>query len=143
MTVYDVTLTVEGDERLKLGMNGTATILVEERENVLLVPITALNTSRGESYVWLKSDAAADGEPGVRTTVETGLSDENYAEVLSGLSEGDVVLITREASTSTDSRENGMGGMMMDFGGGMPGGAFDGGAAPAGGPAGGDRTRGN
>ena len=144
VTVYDVTLTVEGDERLKLGMNGTATILVEERENVLLVPITALNTSRGESYVWLKSDAAADGEPGVRTTVETGLSDENYAEVLSGLSEGDVVLITREASTSTDSRENGMGGgMMMDFGGGMPGGAFDGGAAPAGGPAGGDRTRGN
>ena len=111
---------------------------------MLLVPITALNTSRGESYVWLKSDAAADGEPGVRTTVETGLSDENYAEVLSGLSEGDVVLITREASTSTDSRENGMGGgMMMDFGGGMPGGAFDGGAAPAGGPAGGDRTRGN
>ena len=148
VTVYDVTLTVEGDDQLKLGMNGTATILVEERENVLLVPITALNTSRGESYVWLKSDSAADGEPGVRTTVETGLSDENYAEVLSGLSEGDVVLITREASTSTtDSRENGMGGMMMDMGGGMPGGSFDGGAPagspPSGGGAGGGRTRGN
>ena len=98
VTVYDVTLTIEGDDQLKLGMNGTATILVEERENVLLVPIAALNTSRGESYVWLKSDSAADGEPGVRTTVETGLSDENYAEVLSGLSEGDVVLITRAVS---------------------------------------------
>ena len=145
VTVYDVTLTIEGDDQLKLGMNGTATILVEERENVLLVPIAALNTSRGESYVWLKSDSAADGEPGVRTTVETGLSDENYAEVLSGLSEGDVVLITREASTSTtDSRENGMGGMMMDMGGGMPGGSFDGGMPSGGGaPAGGGRTRGN
>ena len=144
VTVYDVTLTIEGDDQLKLGMNGTATILVEERENVLLVPIAALNTSRGESYVWLKSDSAADGEPGVRTTVETGLSDENYAEVLSGLSEGDVVLITREASTSTtDSRENGMGGMMMDMGGGMPGGSFDGGMPSGGGaPAGGGRTRG-
>lgn len=42
MTVYDVTLTIEGDDQLKLGMNGTATILVEERENVLLVPIAAL-----------------------------------------------------------------------------------------------------
>ena len=74
----------------------------------------------------------------MRTTVETGLSDENYAEVLSGLSEGDVVLITREASTSTtDSRENGMGG-------GMPGGSFDGGMPSGGGaPAGGGRTRGN
>ena len=145
VTVYDVTLTIDGDDQLKLGMNGTATILVEERENVLLVPIAALNTSRGESYVWLKSDSAADGEPGVRTTVETGLSDENYAEVLSGLSEGDVVLITREASTSTtDSRENGMGGMMMDMGGGMPGGSFDGGMPSGGGaPAGGGRTRGN
>lgn len=71
---------------------------------------------------------------GVRTVVETGLSDENYAEVLSGLSEGDVVLITREASTSTtDSRENGMGGMMMDMGGGMPGGSFDGGMPSGGG----------
>ena len=123
----------------KISQIGTATILVEERENVLLVPIAALNTSRGESYVWLKSDGAAEGEPGVRTTVETGLSDENYAEVLSGLSEGDVVLITREASTSTtNSRENGMGGMMMDMGGGMPGGSFDGGM-----PSGGGRTRGN
>ena len=90
----------------------------------------------------------------MRTTVETGLSDENYAEVLSGLSEGDVVLITREATTSTtDSRENGMGGMMMDMGGGMPGGSFDGGmpggsfdgGMPSGGgaPAGGGRTRDN
>lgn len=63
VTVYDVTLTIDGDDQLKLGMNGTATILVEERENVLLVPIAALNTSRGESYVWLKSDGAAEGEP--------------------------------------------------------------------------------
>lgn len=147
VTVYDVTLTIEGDDQLKLGMNGTATILVEERENVLLVPIAALSTSRGESYVWLKSDSAAEDEPGVRTTVETGLSDETYAEVLSGLSEGDVVLITREAGTSSaDSRENGMGGMMMDMGG-MPGGSFDGGmpagSPPSGGGAGGGRTRGN
>ena len=56
-----------------------------------------------------------------------------------------MVLITREVSTSTtDSRENGMGGMMMDMGGGMPGGSFDGGMPSGGGaPAGGGRTRGN
>ena len=140
VTVYDVTLTIEGDDQLKLGMNGTATILVEERENVLLVPIAALNTSRGESYVWLKSDSAADGEPGVRTTVETGLSDENYAQVLSGLDEGDVVLITREASSSsTDSRDGGFdfGSMSFDMGsmpsgGDMPSGGFPGGGGGSG-----------
>ena len=125
VTVYDVTLTVEGDERLKLGMNGTATILVEERENVLLVPITALNTSRGESYVWLKSDAAADGEPGVRTTVETGLSDENYAEVLSGLSEGDEVYVEVDENASADALNGLLSGMFGSTEMNAPGGRGD------------------
>ena len=136
VTVYNVTLTIDGDENLKFGMNGTATIRIEELNDVLLVPLTALNTSRGESYVWLQSDSAYADEPGVRTTVETGLSDENYAQVLSGLNEGDVVLITREASSSgTDSQSGGFdfGGMSFDIGsmpqggGDMPGGGGNGG----------------
>lgn len=136
VTVYNVTLTIEGDERLKFGMNGTATISIEEINNALLVPLTALNTSRGESYVWVRSASAAADEPGVRTAIETGLSDETYVQVLSGLSEGDVVLITREASTGTNTgtRMNMGGGMMnmgtmpsMPSGGGMPGGNNGGG----------------
>lgn len=133
VTVYDVTLSINGDERLKLGMNGTATIRVEERENVLLVPITALNTSRGKSYVWLKSEDETD-EPGIRTEVETGLSDETYAEVTGGLIEGDVVLITRESSGADSQQGRGVmgmpGGMQMPSG--MPGGS-SGGSAPQGG----------
>lgn len=139
VTVYNVTLTIDGDENLKFGMNGTATIRIEEVNDVLLVPLTALNTSRGESYVWLQSDDASGDEPGVRTTVETGLSDESYAQVLSGLDEGDVVLITREASSSTDSRDGGFdfGGMSFDMGsmpsgGDMPSGGFPGGGGGSG-----------
>ena len=141
VTVYNVTLTIDGDKNLKFGMNGTATIRIEEMNDVLLVPLTALNASRGESYVWLQSDDASGDEPGVRTAVETGLSDENYAQVLSGLNEGDVVLITREASSSgTDNRSGGLdfGGMSFDMGGthqggGMPGGGFPGGSGGSGG----------
>lgn len=140
VTVYNVTLTIDGDENLKFGMNGTATIRIEEVNDVLLVPLTALNTSRGESYVWLQSDDASGDEPGVRTTVETGLSDESYAQVLSGLDEGDVVLITREASSSsTDSRDGGFdfGSMSFDMGsmpsgGDMPSGGFPGGGGGSG-----------
>ena len=147
VTVYNVTLTIDGDENLKFGMNGTATIRIEEVNDVLLVPLTALNTSRGESYVWLQSDDASGDEPGVRTTVETGLSDENYAQVLSGLDEGDVVLITREASSSsTDSRDGGFdfGGMSFDMGsmpsgGDMPSGGFPGGGSGNGGGRSGNR----
>ena len=148
VTVYNVTLTIDGDENLKFGMNGTATIRIEEVNDVLLVPLTALNTSRGESYVWLQSDDASGDEPGVRTTVETGLSDENYAQVLSGLNEGDVVLITREASSSgTDSQSGGFdfGGMSFDMGsmpssGDMPSGGFPGGGGGSGSGNGGGRS---
>ncbi|MBR4081547.1 MAG: HlyD family efflux transporter periplasmic adaptor subunit [Clostridia bacterium] len=122
VTNYSVTLDVEGDDLLKIGMNGTATIVVEERKGVVLVPLTALNTGRQGSYVWLQSDSAPEGMPGVQTFIETGLSSETYAEVTSGLKEGDVVLITRTAAGS--SGWQGLGGM-MDFGGGgmqMPGG---------------------
>lgn len=148
VTVYNVTLTIDGDENLKFGMNGTATIRIEEVNDVLLVPLTALNTSRGESYVWLQSDDASGDEPGVRTTVETGLSDENYAQVLSGLDEGDVVLITREASSSsTDSRDGGFdfGSMSFDMGsmpsgGDMPSGGFPGGGGGSGSGNGGGRS---
>jgi len=121
VTVYNVTLTIDGDEKLRFGMNGTATVHIEEVNNVLLVPLTALNSSRGQSYVWVKSANASTDEPGVRTTVETGLSDENYAQVLSGLNEGDVILITREASETDFANRNFGGGGMMNFGGGMPG----------------------
>ena len=145
VTVYNVTLTIEGDEKLRFGMNGTATIHIEELNDVLLVPLTALNASRGQSYVWVKNENASGDEPGVRTTVETDLSDENYAQVISGLNEGDVILITREADDSTTTMNfGGMGGGgMMNFGGVMPsmpsGGGNMGGGGNRGGNAGGSR----
>lgn len=139
VTVYDVTLDIDGDDQLKIGMNGTATIKIEQVNDVLLVPIAALNSSRDGQYVWLASDAAEGDEPGVKTFVTTGLSDEDFAEVTSGLSEGDEVMLTREAVTN--AMQNGFGGMMMDFGGsGMPAGAPSGGGErPSGGFSGGGR----
>lgn len=133
VTVYQVTLTIDGDENLKFGMNGTATIRIEELNDVLLLPLTALNSSRGESYVWIQSGDAASDEPGERVTVETGLSDENYAQILSGLNEGDVVLVIREASSdSGSSQAPDFGSMNFDMGsmpqgGDMPQSGFPGG----------------
>ncbi len=116
VTTYSVTLDVQGDDQLKIGMNGTATIKVGEAQGVVLVPIAALNTSRNGQYVWLYNESTANGtqEPGVRTFVETGLSSETYAEVKSGLNEGDYVLVTRSAASDS------FGGMMFVGMGEMP-----------------------
>jgi hypothetical protein len=49
---------------------GIMTIVVEERRDVVLVPLTALNTGRQGSWVWVQSADAAEGMPGVQTFTE-------------------------------------------------------------------------
>ena len=120
VTVYDVTLAIDGDSKLKIGMNGTATILIEEVTDVLLVPLMAMNTSREGQYVWLYDETmpADSGEPGVRTMITTGLSDENFAQVLTGLNEGDIVIVTRSSDGGSRNPMFGGGNMMFMGGGG-------------------------
>ena len=68
--------------------------------------------------------------------VETGLSDDNYIEIVSGIEEGDIVYVPEVARDS--SGEDGEMGMMPggDMGGGMPSGG-GGGGMPSGGGGGG------
>ena len=66
--------------------------------------------------------------------IKTGLSNENYAQVLSGLNEGDVVLVTRTAASGSSGNErNGMNMGGMDFGSMPTGGGMPSGERPTGG----------
>ena len=73
-------------------------------------------------------------------TVETGISDDDYIEILSGLEEGDVVIVESAERSGSDWTQmmmgGGMGGGNMD-GGIMDGGPGGGGAPSGGGPSGG------
>jgi HlyD family secretion protein len=63
--------------------------------------------------------------------VETGISDDSFIEIISGLEEGDIIIIDRnQSSTATGfgMGMTGMGGMPM---GGMPGGMPSGGMGGA------------
>lgn len=118
VTSYSVTLDVSGDEKLKIGMNGTATIIVSQVNNAVLAPLSAVSTGRNGSYVW-RYDGSETGE---QVYITTGLSDADYVEVKSGLSAGDVVLVTRTAAGSNASGGVNLSGVMESFGGSMPGG---------------------
>ncbi len=123
ITNYTVTLDLLKDEQLKLGMNGTATIAVGE-ETGLLVPLTAVQTDDGGSYVWLYQEGytqTAD-EPGVKTYITTALSNSDYAVVTSGLTQGSQVLVVRNAVSATSSQQGGNmpGGMPGNMPSGMP-----------------------
>lgn len=131
---YTVEITLPKNENMRVGMNASATITVEDKQDILLIPVSALQ-ERGKSvFVYTEEDSESGSLSG-EAEVETGLSDGSNVEILSGLSEGDTVYYIRSASTdsSSDSEKGGM----LDRG--MGGGNmnFDGGERPSGGPSGG------
>lgn len=151
VTTYPVTVQIANPpDGLLPGMNVDATIVVDEAEDVIAVPVAAVQ--RG-NVVYIKDSSAKNTEnimvggqtlpDGWREVkVETGLSDDSYIEVTSGLSEDDIVYvpqIVRESSDQNsmmpggDNMGGGMPGGMPGGGGGMPSGSRGGGGMPGGG----------
>jgi RND family efflux transporter MFP subunit len=73
--------------RLLLGANATVEVIGGDVQNALLVPVGALRDLGGEYSVFVQDE---NGELKMRM-VEVGLMDFTYAEILSGLEEGEVV----------------------------------------------------
>ena len=169
VTTYPVKVIIdtEGESDLIPGMNVDAVITVESRENVLVVPSSAVQrgnivykkkngektdekektegkdkkAEKDPQNAWMTRNVP-DGFEAVR--VEVGLSDENNIEITKGLSEGDIVAVTAQSGTSDFAKmmqggPGGMGGM-----GGAPGGGYSGGGNRTSGgySGGGNRTSG-
>lgn len=80
------------DPRVRPGMTATMTIPVASAQNVLAIPIAAVFTDRGERYAYVKKGNANRFE---MRPIRIGISDFQYAQVLSGLSDGEVVSLVR------------------------------------------------
>ena len=136
-TTYPVTIRIDETDGLLPGMSVDATIELASAEDVLAIPSAALN--RGDTVlVTADSPSAAngtlvestteDGEDYYSVEVTTGVSGDDYIEIVSGLQEGDTVAYI---PTSSSSSEMGMmGGMPGGMGGGMPGGGGGMGGGP-------------
>jgi macrolide-specific efflux system membrane fusion protein len=76
---------------MKSGMTASVQFFVDVKRDTLLLPLKAVRRGRGKPYVLL---AATDppGQPAERV-VELGLSDGRRVEILSGLAEGEKVLV--------------------------------------------------
>lgn len=137
-TTYPVTVRIDDTDGLRPGMNVDAEIVLSSADGVLAIPSLAVNrgdtvlvTSDSPSAANALEQEAPEGYAYVQVT--TGVSDDSYIEITSGLQEGDTVAYLRTASSGSGNMM--MGGMPGgDMGGGMPGG---GGGMPSGGPGGG------
>jgi HlyD family secretion protein len=149
VTNYNVVITLDDSTGLKLGMNGNVTINVQTKNNVVMVPSTAIITRGGNKYVMEPSSSSNSSSSQNRSSsygggqngsgsygggkigqsagklveVQTGISNQNDVEITSGLEAGQKILIQLPSiSSSTSSRSGGgMGGYGGYGGGGMGG----------------------
>lgn len=90
---FEVEATIEdADVPLRTNMTADAEIIVEKHENVLLVPQTAIRYERNKSFVEIPDPKQENGTR--RVDVALGISGTDFSEVLSGLREGDEVIVT-------------------------------------------------
>ncbi|MBP9670247.1 efflux RND transporter periplasmic adaptor subunit [Candidatus Woesebacteria bacterium] len=91
-TTYEVKLSLPKDllSDLRLGLNGTAAIILSEKESVKVLPSSALSGSNGSTTVTIKN-----GKKYEEKNVETGVENDGMVEIVSGLGDNDHVYVKK------------------------------------------------
>ena len=107
-TTFSAVVEFENDGNIKLGMSLSCTVILEEEKDVISVPIEAVHErNNGEEYVnKIKDDGTVE-----EVTIETGIADDSYVQVTSGLDLNDKVQIVIETTESTDATSDDKSGL--------------------------------
>lgn len=146
VTQYSAVVTLDKTPKMLQGMSAKVVVRIQGVDDALIIPIDALHQTSSNSYVYTSYDDETK-EFGGLTEVTVGITNSSYAEITSGLKEGDTVYYTEK---QTNFMFPGFGGGMPNMGGGsgfggnMGGGNFgsNGGYRPSG-SNGGNRPSGN
>lgn len=90
-----------GKEKLKPEMTTNVEIIVAENTDALLLPAEAIQRERRQRFVQLPG---ADGAPGEKREVETGIDNGYMVEIVSGLEEGQGVALPKSGIQSQWAR---------------------------------------
>jgi HlyD family secretion protein len=102
VTTYPATIVFDTTtDNIFPNMGVNAEIITNVKPDVLLVPSAAVKTSNNQNSVQILKN----GNP-VTVNVEIGSSNDTQTEIISGLSEGDVVITNTVSSTSTSTGNN-------------------------------------
>lgn len=122
VTSYPVTILLDSTEtNIYPNMALSVEIITAIKTDVLLVPSTAIQTVGETSYVQVKKNGEINS-----VQVEVGSANDSQTEIVSGLAEGDEVVISTitnsATSTSTNSSSSPFSGSSRGMMGGPPGG---------------------
>jgi len=138
VSYYSAEITVDHVDGMLPGMTADVDVKIEGVENAVIIPVEALRQTSAISYVFTTYDEETKQYGGM-VEVTTGMQNDSYVEILTGLKVGDTVCYTKqqnffEAMFSAMSGGN-MGGQRPGMGssqrpgmsGGMPSGGMPGG----------------
>ncbi len=94
---FTSTISIKNDGNIKIGMSASCTVTLEEKENVMAVSIGAIQTKDSQKYVVVVN---SDGST-KNVNVETGISDDSYVEITSGLDGTETIQKTTTTTQST------------------------------------------
>ncbi|MCE9642967.1 MAG: efflux RND transporter periplasmic adaptor subunit [Candidatus Andersenbacteria bacterium] len=104
VTTYSIEITLDSiTPDLKPGMTANASIVTNKKENVILIPSTAIQTVNGQSVVQVMKNNTAQS-----VNVTVGDSNDSETEIVSGITSGDMV-VTNPTTTATTSSSSGGG----------------------------------
>jgi len=95
---------------LRPGMTVDVSILTAAREDILLVPDSAIDRSGGQTVVQVQVGSAEEPEEPETRVVEVGVTDYMQTEIISGLKEGEVVVLPSGAAQMGMEGQGGPGG---------------------------------
>jgi multidrug efflux pump subunit AcrA (membrane-fusion protein) len=90
---YDTIIKLPSVPGLKPGMSAEVEVIIDRHENVLMIPLTALVETAQGAFCWIETAEGAK-----RRSVQLGDVDNNFAVVMTGLKEGDEVVLDPLAS---------------------------------------------
>ena len=100
LKVYTTDIGIDGmDNALKTGMTGKVTIIIDKLQDVLYVPIQSVVTVEDKKVCYVA------GSPAQKREVETGLFNDNFVQIKSGLTEGEKVLLNPPKWTEPEKTE--------------------------------------
>lgn len=100
-STFKTVVQFQNDGSILLGMTAKCSIILEKAENVVGVANEAISEQNGKKYVVVKNE---DGST-KNIEVETGIENDAYTEIKSGLNEGDIVVIEK---TEESNKQNNM-----------------------------------
>lgn len=94
VTAYRVTVEIDpNDSMLRPGMTASATIIADRREGAVSVPVAAVRTRDGQSFVELVTTGSDGNRLIEERAVTVGLRTGEQVEIVSGLAAGDEVVV--------------------------------------------------